>query len=190
MSTGVDAGHVFHFELQQLHISNTRAVHNDTDTASLALKIGQQPSRVQIKHLGDVNNGDHVVQIKIGPVRLQDHDLVSLVTAVVNAGHQDQGQVDETLTTAANAAIDAALDEVPGGVLLEFFTHWLVNLFAVNCDGVVVGQKWQWRGNELVGHTAAHNPWVITHTYRGSDSPVGCGSNSEYTARWIIRRDP
>ena len=45
------------FEFQKFHITDTRAVRNDTDTVSLALKVGDAPARVLIKHLGDVNNG-------------------------------------------------------------------------------------------------------------------------------------
>jgi hypothetical protein len=36
--------HQYHFEFQKFHITNTRAVHNDTDTVSLALKDGDQPA--------------------------------------------------------------------------------------------------------------------------------------------------
>jgi len=59
------------YQFQKFHITNTLAVHNDTDTVSLALKDGAQPARVLIKHLGDVSNGDHLVQLKIGPVVFQ-----------------------------------------------------------------------------------------------------------------------
>jgi len=185
---GKEPAHQYHFEFQKFQITNTRAVHNDTDTVSLALKDGDQPPRVLIKHLGDVNNGDHLVQLKIGPVVFQGNEKVSLVTTVINSGHKDQASLDEGLTTAANQAIDLALDEIPGGVLIEFFTHWLVNLFAVDCDGVVIGQRWTWGVNELKAHTDAHNPWIIRHPYHGTDSAVGCGGNSEYIGTWIITR--
>ena len=180
--------HEYHFEFQKFHITNTRAVHNDTDTVSLALRHGDEPARVLIKHMGDVNNGDHLVQLKIGPVTFPEAGLVSLVTTVLNSGHKDQASLDEGLTTAANQAIDLALDEIPGGVLIEFLTHWLVNLFAVDCDGVVLGQRWTWSVGELKAHTDAHNPWIIEHAYHGTDSAVGCLGNSDYTGTWKITR--
>ena len=107
---------------------------------------------------------------------------------MLNSGHKDQALLDEGLTTAANQAIDLALDEIPGGVLIEFFTHWLVNLFAVDCDGVVIGQRWTWTPEELKTHADAHNPWTVQHHYHGTDSPAGCGGNSGYTGTWIIIR--
>lgn len=180
--------HQYHFEFQKFHITNTRAFHNDTDTVSVALKDGGRPARVLIKHLGDVNNGDHLVQLKIGPITFPANEQVSLVTTVINSGHKDDASLDDDLTTAANQAIDLALDEIPGGVLIEFVTHWLVNLFAVDCDGVVIGQRWTWSVNELKAHTDTHNPWIIQHAYHGTDSAVGCGGNSDYTGTWIITR--
>jgi hypothetical protein len=178
----------YHFEFQQFHISNTRAVDDDHDSVSFVLRIADQPARVLNKHMGDVDNGDHPVQLKIGPVTLPETGLVHLVTTVINSGHQDEASLDDALTTAANEAIDLALDEIPGGELIEIFTHWLVNLFAVNCDGVVIGQRWTWPVHELKEILDRHNPWTITHTYHGTDTSVGCGSNSEYTGTWLIRR--
>ena len=122
------------------------------------------------------------------PVTLSGDGQVSLVTTVINSGHKDQASLDDALTTAANQAIDLALDEIPGGQLIEIFTHWLVNLFAVDCDGVVVGQRWTWTVAELKAHTDRNNPWIIGHTYHGADSADGCGGNSVYTGTWIIRR--
>jgi len=183
-----EAPHEYHFEFQQFHISETRAAHDDTDTVSLVLRVDGQPSRALIKHLGDVNNGDHPVQLKIGPVTLSGAGQVRLVTSVINSGHKDQASLDDALTTAANQAIDLALDEIPGGQLIEILTHWLVNLFAVDCDGVVIGQRWTWTAAELKAHTDRHNPWTIEHTYHGTDSADGCLGNSVYTGTWIIRR--
>jgi hypothetical protein len=75
-----------HFEFQKFHITNTRAAHNDTDTVSLALKDdGAQPARVLIKHLGEVNNGDDLVQLKIGPIVFQGTEQVRLVTTVLQS---------------------------------------------------------------------------------------------------------
>jgi hypothetical protein len=84
--TGLQPVHDYHFEFQKFHITNTRAAHNDTDTVSLALKDdGAQPARVLIKHLGEVNNGDHPVQPKIGPIVFQGTEQVRLVTTVLQS---------------------------------------------------------------------------------------------------------
>jgi len=57
------------FILDQFHIDNTRAVdEEDTDTVGFAVKIGDSMvATPQIKHMGDVDNGDH-------PVNLQSRD--------------------------------------------------------------------------------------------------------------------
>ena len=106
--------HEYHFEFQKFRISETRAAINDTDTVSFAMKDGSKPTQVVIKHMGDVDNGEHLVQLKIGPIIFQADEQVNLVTAVINSGHKDQAELDERLTTAANQAIDLALDEIPG----------------------------------------------------------------------------
>ena len=178
----------YSFTLNRFRIVTTRAVHNDTDTVAFSLKIGDQPTVTKIKHLGDVNDGDHSVGLTIGPVAIRGTPRITLATTIINSGHKDQATLDRALSDAANAVIDAALDEIPGGELLELLTHWLVGLFVVDCDGVVVGERWRWPAHQLHDFTDRHNPWEIIHTYHGADSPVGCGANSEYTVTWHIAR--
>jgi len=56
-----------------------------------------------------------------------------------------------------------------------------------DCDGVVAQDEIAYTGAALAVDTAggAHSE---THTYPGSDSPAGCGSNSIYTVTWSISR--
>jgi hypothetical protein len=179
---------VFHLELQKFLIRDTRSIHDDTDVVSFALKVGDDPAVVRIKHMGDVNNGEHLVQLKIGPVTFDGPAPIRLITTIVNSGHKDDAELEDTLTTAANQAIDAALDALPGGEIVELLSHWLVNLFAADCDGVLVAQRWTWTPDELKGHTDTHNPWVVTHSYDGPDASFPCGV-SHYTVTWQISRE-
>jgi len=52
--------------VDKIHISTTRAVHNDTDYVNLAIKGGKEAAMSSAwKRLGDVNNGDHGVALTL-----------------------------------------------------------------------------------------------------------------------------
>jgi hypothetical protein len=55
----------FVFTLNSFAIDNTRAVHDDTDYASLGLSVNGVPITPQVKRVGNVNNGTHQVNLTI-----------------------------------------------------------------------------------------------------------------------------
>ena len=74
-------GKKYVFTLESFQILNTRALHNDTDHVSFALKVGNTVYPAKVKHMGNKNNGTYKVALSFGPIDVpsrgyQDrHDL-------------------------------------------------------------------------------------------------------------------
>lgn len=60
-----------------------------------------------------------------------------------------------------------------------------VNLLFPDCDGTVVPGVLSLGQTELVSY-ASTAPWKITYNYPGTDSPDGCGDNSEYAVTYTV----
>ena len=79
------------FRLDQFHITNTRARHNDTDVLALCFKVGEREF-TYTKQLGDVNNGNHDVGFELPGLLIDDSRTpISLKYSLVNSGHDKAG---------------------------------------------------------------------------------------------------
>ena len=179
---------VYHFNVERFQIYNTRAPHEDTDVVSAWVRVNGQLHGPTIVHAGDVNNGIHVVNCKVGPVTASDTDIVAFGFQIVNAGHTDAGAVNAALSTAAETVSLAAIPE-PFGAAVAAVTEIIKRIFTINCDGVVALEQHRWPGSRYRELTAGHNPVHFTHTFHGTDSSVGCGSNSVYSVTWSLFRE-
>lgn len=78
------------------------------------------------------------------------------------------------------------------GSLLGILASWLVSelnsIIEAKCDGVVAAEQILTMGKDLQGKTT-HGPYSMTTVHNGTDTPHGCGSNSQYEVTWSIRMD-
>ena len=68
---------------------------------------------------------------------------------------------------------------------------WYQIVYAVlsfNCNGIVAYDQVFCNGMLLIPAILNGNPLIQTITYKGSDSPVGCGANSKYSITRTIER--
>ena len=65
----------------------------------------------------------------------------------------------------------------------------LVNYFLADCDGMVVTDLLTYGRPEL-DQAAAQDWWSLDRNYPGSDSPVGCRGNSNYTVTYEVLASP
>jgi hypothetical protein len=68
------------------------------------------------------------------------------------------------------------------------FVPPLLNLLVANCDGDVVNKKapMQFTAKDLANMTAANGFWETRENNPGTNSPAGCGSNSNYDVAYGI----
>lgn len=206
---------LYTFTLEKFSIRNTRSRHEDTDTVSFSLQVGANSLPSRSFAAGDVNNGDHPVNLAFRSVFVADPDAAVLLSYIIYNGAVSAlpRSLDAITQTVAQQGLEelTGLDQNPDQADLSDFTDptadpsaangddgdillddgWLRALpflelgafIAPNCDGFVVagsvGQK-KSRWDQLI----AGSPGTTCRRsvrYPGSDSPAGCGSNSDYS---------
>jgi hypothetical protein len=109
---------------------------------------------------------------------------------LVNAGHVDYSVLVGALNNAANAVVGALVSS--GNVLAELVAggiigaQALVQLLTANCDGPVAALRLSFTAKELAQMTADPANWLNDVNCPGTTSPVGCGSNSNYTVYYSM----
>jgi hypothetical protein len=193
------------FRLEKFHIDNTRALHNDTDTVTFSLKVGDQQLLTKSKGMGDVNNGDHSIGLQFGPVSIDSSTPVVLSFLIVNSGYPgshegDTNSVLNLLSDASDKVASALYPLGPVWPVVNKIVHELNTLLFADCDGPVAGDRIpgpqaadQIPANTLTGTdldrliASGGDTFSLTRSYAGTDSPDGCGSNSKYTVTWSVR---
>jgi hypothetical protein len=174
--------------LDKFHIFNTRSLHEDTDHVNFSLKIGGAALESLTRDTGDVNNGDHLVGLSFGPFRIQDPAVPIIFNYQIVNGSYDPEEIKTTLKQAAeDLATSAANKDWPtvARLLLQKYGPLIVLHL---CDGPVAGSQVSTTGPDLIRWTQGEGIYTETRDYPGTDSPVGCGSNSHYSVTWSVIR--
>ena len=66
----------------------------------------------------------------------------------------------------------------------------LISLLTANCDGVVAQQTYVWSAFDLFHMVVPGKIWTQVKRNAGTDSPSGCGSNSEYDVTYLVAETP
>lgn len=194
------------FTLESFKITDTRSRHNDTDFVSFTLLVNSgnangTPQTIK-KSMGDVNNGVHLVNLSFTNIVVDPSASVVMNYLIVNSGHQSPSQIESALeSTGTSLAVKGAtaLGAVAGsfipipalGTLLGagagFLAGKLTGIINANCDGAVAAEQNTFSAADLLAKTA-HGTFTQTTKHPGTDSPIGCGSNSVYYVTWHIQR--
>jgi len=134
--------------------------------------------------IGDTNRWYGLLPGGAGPmgfraVTIKRDSQVALSFTMVNSGHGDQEKVKESLISGTDKLVDLAKNTYPGGDLWGPFAKWLkdnvIGWVLADCDGPLAGDVFQLTGGDIIDRD-----WVASKGYIGTDSPSGCGSNSNY----------
>jgi len=169
--------------MDQFRIDNTRALHNDTDVVAVSLKVGDRAYTLT-KPMGDVNNGNHDVGLEFTAVQIDDpKTTITLNFTIVNGGN-NAAKIEEELKKGLDklGMQGGQVLGVPDLAITALMTGVDVALAALfsGCDGTVAADSLAAERSDFDSLIPA-NGRVITHTkfYPGSDSPDGCGNNSQ-----------
>ena len=172
------------------------------------------PQPPQSKPCGDVNNGDHPVGLASGPLFVAKDTGMALLSYVIYNGTPASAGIDlahvvqETLDEYTKQILEGGPSSDPSAEIPDdpalpdnatfTDTGWLNvlelaaigSLISPDCDGVVAA--------DVIGRTksqldsaidaAGGTKYVQSRRYPGTDSPAGCGSNSDYTVTWSVTR--
>ena len=202
----------YSFELISFDITNTRSRHDDTDYTSFHLAVKNKNGGIrtykQVKFNGNLNNGTYPIGLSFHDIAVESDEHIVMNYLIVNNGHEKGDSVaaelekagDELATkgaeaagTAAGAAIGSAIP-IPGiGTAIGAVAGWLASklggLLFADCDGPVAAEQVTLSAKELAKRVEqSHGNYEVKTHHPGTDSPDGCGSNSEYDVTWAIRR--
>jgi phospholipase C len=195
------------FTMDNFGISNTRSRHNDTDFVHLGANVGANPIVFASRPMGDVNNGTHSVGLSL-EVDIPDDDTIVVFTYMIRNG-QGNDATNKVVQSALNAigeeiikhgdiaaavTVGSLLVPVVGSLLaavagiLGAVEGGLV-LFA-DCDGVVAAGSMRFTCSDLIKRTATGQKITQSENHAGTDSPTGCGSNSQYSTACNVTTAP
>jgi phospholipase C len=195
------------FTMDSLGITNTRSLHNDTDFVYLSATVGGNPTVFVSKSLGDLNNGTHSVGLSLEVDIPNDDTIVVFNYLVLNNGHGGNDAKEKAAQSAlsgiakeiVNHAAVAATSIAVGSIVVPFFVSALAAVAGIlevgllifaDCDGVVAAGTLPFTCSDLIKKTTSGQKIPETAAHHGNDSPVGCGSNSQYSTTCTIATAP
>lgn len=175
------------FRLDSFKITNTRALHEDTDCVTIGVKVGDQVFKPQTKSMGNLNNGTYRVGMQIGPVLVNKPDeSIAFNYQIVNSGHKDPSDVAKQLEAGAVAALVKIFSlSTPWTAVLTVVGEFIMKLISLNCDGPCAVDQINVKGEDLWAWTHGVGTHSQTKFYT-IDSQGGCGSSPEYYVSWSI----
>src|SRR6266480_3805514 len=130
--------------LKQFHVNNTRANDKDTDVVAFTAKVGDLIYPTQIKRMENIQDGDHLVDLYIGPIIAPPLTPVTFSYTIVNSGYDATDtnkarQVSDTLSTIGAAICTAAFGGDNIWSEINKLHQDINKLIFANCDGLVAG---------------------------------------------------
>jgi hypothetical protein len=203
----------YNFAVDSFVIHDTRSLHKDTDYISASVAVTGKPTLKASQKLGDLDNGTFRTAMLFRNVSIADNETAIFSYAIVNSGHGDPSVAQKTLeqavsslaekgaqaaASAAGVAVGEALGASIGtaivplaGTALGSLAGWLVSsagkLIFANCDGAVAAAVHAFTGSQLRAGVSEGQPLGQIDHHPGTDSPHGCGRNSNYDVSWSIR---
>ncbi len=199
----------FDFSVPLVTVKNPRSPKSDTDFATLAITT-LAPDGTEItkygptsKSLGDLGKSRSVHPgLPLTGVDVPDGGSVAFAFVVLNKGawaglSTALDSMDLIGSGVVGALAQGSIAGV-GSVGLPWVLTTVAGIVAVletakvifaDCDGVVVPGLMTIGRTELLSSTVSR-PWEMTVDYPGTDSPDGCGANSDYSVTYRIEVTP
>jgi hypothetical protein len=109
---------------------------------------------------------------------------------VINNGHADQVSLDAAITAVGTAIASKVIVVATGvsvlGSAAGFILAALGSFLFQDCDGLVAVEQNIFTGRDLRLQTAVGSLASVTTDHPGTDSPTGCGANSDYEVTWSV----
>jgi hypothetical protein len=187
----------YRFSVDYVKVDTARSFDHDTDTCQMSVAPGNWPTQSLTQSTGDIGG----TNFSVSQTNLLNLELpvemcepVTLNYIVINNGNADQVTLDTIIVTAGSALLSAGVKAASGssilGTVAGFLLTKLGSFLFQDCDGIVAVEQVEFSGRELRLKTVAHELDQIVTDHAGTDSPTGCGANSEYEVTWSMTRPP
>jgi hypothetical protein len=206
------------FTVEGYHIDKTRSLIQDTDEVGGSLQVGSDKLPAQSRSNGSVGAGDWPIGFVFGPILASHPNTRVVLSYLIYNGDASKlpksladysadlvGKAMESLIKGKSPEQADSSDyfDFPGDPnrdnpnfddsswleTLEFVA--LAGFLFPDCDGFVAAEtigtiKTSWDALiDQAGGVTLHQ----SARYPGSNSPTGCGGNSDYTVRWSVSRE-
>jgi hypothetical protein len=188
--------YVYTFTLRSFRITNTRSLHKDTDYVSAVVSVGgKRTVTLPPIAMGDLNNGTYTVNAALPNVVVGPSEAIDFSYLIVNSGYDQNGaeaalqaamfSVGGIAGTAAGALASGGTATIVGAAAGAGAGTALAKLLAADCDGTVAAADHEWSGAALAKQ-ALGKTMTTEDNDKGTDSPTGCGANSQYYVEWSV----
>jgi hypothetical protein len=184
---------LFSFSVNAFQISDTRSAHNDTDYVSLCVKVNNNLPLVAVARVGDVNNGNHQVNLAIQGVTVNQPDTVAVNYLIVNAGSTTLANAQSPLGSTAALIVEGPTGPAgrlpqPGSALSALYNFLNTHLQGIfkpgSCDGPVAAECGIFSYASLLSKV----PFQENTNHLGiKPTSGGCNARvSNYTTSWSM----
>jgi hypothetical protein len=204
--------------VDHVHVTTARSLNADTDTSQASLAAGNWAIQTKKQLIGEIGGSHpkeyQLNLLNFEPVTVELCEAVLFNYLILNSGNADQKTIDSALVSAGTSitsesvssvskSLGAGVGAIVGvelvgniiapvigsllGALAGYLIGKLGNIVFADCDGLVAAEQIALPGRDLHLKTA-NGPLTATTVHYGTDSPSGCGSNSQYEVIWSIKR--
>lgn len=182
---------VFEFWYRNVQIWQTRSPINDTNYASIALRVGADKFGPVTRSCGDMsaNPQIHGVDLKLQAEIPNDGTLVVIGWSIANSS-QGGDQLTNALGNTAISLVGEAATAIPGiGPVLGVTINVLFGGFFRDHDGICEAGNASAIGQQL-NNMPSHTNWWIQHkTYgNGLPDPDGHKDSGDYSSTLVVYR--
>jgi hypothetical protein len=177
----------FILRINSITVDEARSPFTDTVYVSLAGKVDDRAPLSQTRFLGDLGDGSNpTVNLDVGPFDVPADQTLAFSFLVENKGG---GGISQTLIDMGKGAVGMLGSGAGIGVAAAEGIIRLVapGLLPGGCNGLVAAAEIVFSKSQLEEMTSG-GPHTETTFFPGSDSGIGCGTNSRYHVTWSIIR--
>ncbi len=184
------AGTPYMIAVDSVFCHRSRSTYTDDVYVTISATIDGWPAFTTTRFIGKVNDksGRHGVDLGL-IVSVPEGSLLTFSYLATNNGGNGSAKkrLDE-LSAAGKTIVEAEYPLGPVWGYVDQIHQWLNGLIAGGqCNGVVAGQKFSMTSQEIIDHIGGGTGFTETDKHPGTDSPVGCGANSNYDVTWTLK---
>lgn len=181
------AAPTYKFVIDKCNVIDLRSPDSDIDWASIGVSVSNAIAKgtPKSKYAGEFVSASYLIDLEVGPIPIPNDPNIPVTIAflMVNSATDNSG-----ILNIMNAGTEALINSYSGsGSALAFADNYLGGILDSYCDGTVAADRIVTNGQTIAQWTA-NGPHSVTTRYPGTDSSIGCGSNSDYEVTWHVER--
>ncbi|MEP6968542.1 MAG: hypothetical protein ABI906_10730 [Pseudomonadota bacterium] len=186
----------YRFSVDFVQANTARSLNTDTDTAQATIAPGKWPTQTKVQNVDSIGGTSpsqwQTNLLTFAPITVEMCETATFNYLIINNGHADQVTLDTAITQVGQALASKVIEFATGSSLLGaaggFLLGALGSFLFQDCDGLVAAEQNQFHGRDLRLKTETGALNSVTTDHPGTDSPTGCGANSDYEVTWSVKR--